>query len=173
MLLSCYRSADWTATFSCFCSRPVLPADRFRPYGKCVPGTCSSGKYSRRLLFSAKEKAPDRKNPFCQGRVIWNTDTRGATLLLRLYYHTLTGIPSYSWQLTYAFTSWNTRQMPFPMPSAVHLKLRFLPGSHLPGLSVSALVTLSPLQRFLSLWTCYALYADFSVLSMVFSFFDF
>lgn len=114
---------------------------RLRNLRFLCPGSFATG-------FPAKEKAPDRNSLLFLSRASHpDTDTRGATLLLRLY-HTLTGIPSYSWQLTYAFTSWNTWPKPFPMPSAVHLLLRFLPGSHLPGLSVSAPATLSPLQRF-------------------------
>jgi hypothetical protein len=34
----------------------------------------------------------------------------------------------------------------------VHLLIRFLSGFHLPGLSVSALPTLSPLHRFRSIY---------------------
>ena len=45
--------------------------------------------------------------------------------------------------------SQNTRnKIPLTVPSVVHLILRFLPGSHLPGLSGSAPVPLSPLHRF-------------------------
>ena len=54
-----------------------------------------------------------------------------------------------SLQLTYAFTSQNTRPKPLTAPSAVHLTGCFLPDSQQYGLSVEAYLPLSPHQRFL------------------------
>ena len=60
------------------------------------------------------------------------------------------GIPAYSRQLTPALRH-GILAFAFPMPSAVHLRISVLSGSHLPGLSESALFALSPPQRFVYL----------------------
>ena len=62
------------------------------------------------------------------------TNIRGATLICG--YHTLSKIQSYLRQLTYVYTSQNTRLTPLTAPSAVHLKACFLSGSQHPGISV-------------------------------------
>ena len=61
----------------------------------------------------------------------------------------LSRIPTYPRQLTYAHTLQNTLEnIHLTAPSAVHLPTCFSSGSQLPGLSVKASLTLSPLQRF-------------------------
>ena len=75
----------------------------------------------------------------CQGRAY--PYARGATLLHGPFTdRALSGVPTYPRQLTYAHTSQNTQPelRPLTAPSAVHLTVRVLPGSQLPGLSVKA-----------------------------------
>ena len=85
---------------------------------------------------NTKTPVPDN---FCQGRAY--PYARGATLLHGPFTgRALSGVPTYPRQLTYAHTSQNTRPelRPLTAPSAVHLTVRFLPSSQLPGLSVKA-----------------------------------
>ncbi|GEM_PF-4469982 len=71
-------------------------------------------------------------------------------LVLR-HCRTLSRIPAYPRQLTYASTSQNTQLSLLTAPSAVHLMTSFPPGSQHLGLSVGSSSSLSPLQRFISI----------------------
>ena len=93
-----------------------------------------------------KENAPDRLQPICQGRI---KTIRGATLISQLCRCTLSGIPTYSRQLTYApRRRILSASAPLTAPSAVHLPVCFLPDFQRRRLSVKASPTLSPRQRF-------------------------
>jgi len=73
-----------------------------------------------------------------QGRI---KSIRGATLICGENSSTLLSrIPTYPSQLTYASRHGVLSLAPLTMPSAVHLTICILFGSHLPELSVSAYI---------------------------------
>ena len=100
-----------------------------------------SGRSSIRI---AQVKNPSRQTQTLSGT---GDNSRGATLIHGLT-RALSEIPAYLRQLTYAYTSQNTWQLPFPAPlNGPFNRLHFDPAQ-LPGLSVRASLFLSPLQRF-------------------------
>lgn len=105
------------------------------------------------------QKPPPAKNHFvlCQGRVYFYT--RGATLFCDCSHALQNTIIFLATNVCLHVTEYSDGFPLFPVPSVVHLLIRFLSGFHLPGLSVSALPTLSPLHRFRSIYFfSYALY---------------
>ena len=80
---------------------------------------------------------------FCQGRI--NTYPRYHLVCRKPAAHHGANTPSAH---NAGNASADTRDSPFPLPSAAHLLLRFSPHFHQRGLSVDAPATLLPPQRF-------------------------
>ena len=110
-----------------------------------------AGLQNQKLLWPCpcqrrRKNALDRNTCFCQGRI--KTLSAVPPCIHRIPC-ALSRIPTYPRQLTYAHTLQNTLEnIHLTAPSAVHLPTCFSSGSQLPGLSVKASLTLSPLQRF-------------------------
>ena len=109
----------------------------------------NTGPQNQFLIY---KKPPPAKNHFvlCQGRVYFYT--RGATLFCDCSHALQNTIIFLATNVCLHVTEYSDGFPLFPVPSVVHLLIRFLSGFHLPGLSVSALPTLSPLHRFRSIY---------------------